>query len=210
MPRAPRTPKPGDPQVIDVLAEQPTEQSTTQVVNPPVAQQPVDHRPVPESELTPDQRRIRELEDRLAKELGRKDPDVELAAPAQPGAEGNILIHFLEDGFTVLGQVWYRGQELEFEPGSPAHQDTYDRTGRSWLDLRNDEFAQAARWGKVMFRNGPWPGKSLAEAAEVPYEALRPIKEGAARPAAPSEAELVAAGMAEAKRRRAAPRLSDR
>src|SRR5436190_22180631 len=114
MPRRPRTPQDGDPQVVDVLADNSADRAgpvdpevpdylpAAQVPAPVEPQQPADHRPVPEAELTPDQRRIRDLEDRLAKELGRKDPDLQLAAPAEPGAAGNIIIHFLEDGFTAL------------------------------------------------------------------------------------------------------------
>jgi hypothetical protein len=32
-----------------------------------------------------------------------------------------------------------------------------DRHGFSFLDLVDDEEAQLAKWGKVMFRRGPWP-----------------------------------------------------
>jgi hypothetical protein len=161
--------------------------------------------PKPERELTAEQRRIRELEDQLAKVLGSKEPDIELEAPKQPGNRENILIHILEDGFTALGHVWFRGQEIEFEPGSPAYNDTVDRTGWSWLALRDDEFGQVERWGKIMFRSGPWPGKSYTDAAGVPYDQVRD-KNGNLLPP-PGEDELAAAAAAERKRNRAAPRL---
>lgn len=164
-------------------------------------------RPVPEDQLTPDQRRIRQLEDQLAREQGRKDPDPEFEQPTQPGAEGNIIIHFLEDGFSALGQVWYRGQELEFEVGSQSYKDTFDRNGRSWLDLRSDEFAQVDKYKRVMFRSGPWPGKSFAEAAKL--GAAKPLKAiGSDASVQPLTAEeLEAAQQAEERRLRAAPRL---
>jgi len=164
----------------------------------PVAEPVVPSRPVPESQLSPEQRRIRELEDQLAQERGRKDPEPELVVPEHPGAAGNILIHFLEDGFTALGKVWYRGQELEFEPDSQAYRDTCDRTGRSWLELRGNDFAQVKRWGKVMFRPGPWPGEPLTAAAREAFD--QPANK-------PTEDELAAAANIEAGRRRAAPAL---
>lgn len=160
-------------------------------------------------ELTEDQQRIRILEDQLARERGGKDPELELVVPTQPGAVDNIVIHILEDGLTALGQVWYRGQELEFEPGSPAFEDTRDRNGRSWLDLRGDDFGQVERWGKVMFRPGPWPGKSLTAAAAQPYTTLKSL-DGATPVPGPSEEELATAAATEARRGRAAPRLPAR
>ena len=108
--------------------------------------------------------------------------------------------------FTALGKVWYRGQELEFAPDSPAYRDTCDRTGRSWLDLRSNEFAQVERYGKVMFRVGPWPGKSYTEAASVPFERLNALS-GDTPVAPPATTEFEAAAKAEAARARAAPRL---
>lgn len=32
-----------------------------------------------------------------------------------------------------------------------------DRNGKSWLDLVDEEPRQIQRWGRVMFRRGPWP-----------------------------------------------------
>jgi hypothetical protein len=162
--------------------------------------------PTPDVELTAEQLRIKDLENLLAQERGRKDPEPELVEVVQPGREGNILIHFLEDGFSALGQVWYRGQELEFEAGSPAYRDTCDRRGWSWLELRHDEFAQVERYGKVMFRSGPWPGKSYEDAVKAQFETVRGA-DGSPVPA-PNAAELRQAAEAEARRRRAAPRLS--
>lgn len=211
MPR-PRNRATDDPEVVvDLFAADDTDAAPAPVIAEPAEDlplplpEPARTRPVPESELTPDQRRIRELEDRLAREIGKKDPELELEVPPVPGDSGNILIHFLEDGLTALGTVWYRGQELEVAPGSPAYRDTCDRRGWSWLELRNDEFGQVEKYKKVMFRSGPWPGKSLIDAAQVPYESLKPYQNSPVRP--PTEEELAAAAKAEVRRRRAAPRL---
>lgn len=158
--------------------------------------------PVQEEKLSPDQKRIRELEDRLAQTEGKKDPEPEWVSPAQGSAE-NILIHFLEDGFTALGQVFTKGQELEFTPGSPAYEDTKDRHGASWLGFRSNDFAQVERWGKVMFREGPWPGKSYADAQ---FEPLRSVS-GDGKVSGPTREELMKAWEAEKRRGRAAPTL---
>ena len=163
--------------------------------------------PRPASELSADERRIRDLEDQLARERGRKDPDPELETPTNPDAPGNILIHFVADGLTALGRVWYTGQELEFEPGSGAYRDTCDRYGQTWLDLRRDESAQIERYGAVMFREGPWPGKDYT--AAMAFEKLKPLREGD-QLTAPTAEQLAAARDAERHRRRAAPRLLNR
>jgi hypothetical protein len=201
MPRARRV---VGPEVVDVLSR--PEPPTPPVPSPdPVLPQPY-QKPVPDTELTPEQRRIRDLEDQLAIERGRKDPQPELDVPEQPGDPGNIFIYFVEDGFTALGKVWYRGQELEFAPGSPAYADTCDRNGRSWLTLRGDDNAQITRFGRVMFRPGRWPGKTYKDAAALPYEPLKSLT-GAGTVAKPTDEELNRAAAEEHGRRRAAPRL---
>jgi hypothetical protein len=152
-------------------------------------------------EMTPEQEEIKYLKDQLAKMAGKKDVEPQVEKLARPGDDGNILIHFLEDGLTLLGKVWYRGEELEFEVGSQAYKDTFNRRGETWLDLRNDEFGQVDRWGKIMFRSGRWPGKTYADGT---FEALRLEKgDGSVKP--PTATELAAAE--KARQRRAAPRL---
>lgn len=153
-------------------------------------------------ELTPEQREIKILRDRLAVSEGRKDVDPEPDELITQGSTDNIVIHFLEDGMTALGKVWYRGDELEFAPDSQAYKDTFDRRGKSWLDLRHDEFAQADRWGRIMFRNGPWPGKTYKDGQ---YEPMRSDRDSTKSLRPPTEDELIAAE--KARQRRAAPRL---
>lgn len=154
-------------------------------------------------ELTPEQQEIKFLRDELAKMSGRKDVEQEFENLKAPGADGNILIHFLEDGMTALGQVWYRGQELEFEPGSRAYKDTFNRRGETWLSLAGNDFAQVDKWGKVMFRPGPWPGKTYLDGEFEPMKA----ESGDARVAKPSPEELERAEKLRTSRR-AAPVLS--
>lgn len=154
-----------------------------------------------DEELTPEQQEIKFLRDRLAQSEGKKEYEPEVEEIATPGAEENILIHFLEDGLTVNGRVMYRGDELEFDPRSKAYKDTFDRRGRTFLDLRHNEFAQVDRWGKIMFRNGPWPGKTYADGS---YEALKAERgDGSLRPPTAEEIERAE----KLRKRRAAPHL---
>jgi hypothetical protein len=85
-----------------------------------------------------------------------------------------ITVHFLEDGFTLLNRVWYRGQELTVVVGSPEWNATVDRRGRSALDLSEEE--QMLTREKVYFRRGPWPyQKPKTAATEADYlEGLDP------------------------------------
>lgn len=108
--------------------------------------------------LTEKQREIQDLEDQLAR---RTAAAVEHAEPVYSDtvADGEkILIHVVLDGFTALGEVWYRGQELEFVKGSPDYLRTVNRRGESWLDLAHDVQGQYDRWGKQYIAPGPFVG----------------------------------------------------
>jgi hypothetical protein len=116
-------------------------------------------------------------------------------------AEGEaILIHFIEDGLTAFGQVWYRGQELEIGPSHPRWAEAL-----GWITL--DRFAQIERWGKQKFDRGPWPGRrSYADAAGSFEHLSVTAPDGTKIPyAGPSAAELQAADAAEQRRGRAVP-----
>lgn len=119
--------------------------------------------------LTPEQAALRDAQDQAVRRLSdlqeTRGPRLDEAQP-ENGQE-TILLHFLEDGFTAAGQIWYRGQEVEFVPGSEAHTQQFDRLGKSWLDLIDDPRAQVQRWGKHMFARGPWPYTDWSEASEV-------------------------------------------
>lgn len=207
--RKPRAASTQDAEVDPFLASSAVDEAlgvgeTPEVEVPPEVLAPtanVTEYPDPEErpELTPQEKEIQQLRDQLAKLSGKKDPELEYDEPASDGEV--IQIHFLEDGLTVNGRVMYRGEELEFVVGGRAYKDTFNRRGQTWLDLRNDEFAQVDRFGKIMFRNGPWPGKTYLDGA---YENLRQEKgDGTVRP--PTEEELAAAE--KARKKRAAPRL---
>lgn len=173
------SPPPSSASIAAALADSPVSISVPveKVVEPQVTTTVKSTPPTPEAQLTPEQRQIRELQNQLAvansRNLDAAEPEMVVAT-----SDNRVLIHFLEDGLTALGQVWHKGQELEFDLGGQAFEDTKDRYGYSWLSM--DESDQLNRYGKIYFRRGPWPGKAYQD---------------------PQAAE------AEAKRRRAAPRM---
>lgn len=121
-------------------------------------------RPVPESELSPEQRQIRQLQDELARTKGQTIGDE--AVEEELSGEG-ILIHILEDGFHAS----YRGQEIVFGP--KAYEETKNRYGVSWLNMTDEE--QYERWGKLMFQKGPWPGKKNYEDPALANKSIRSV-----------------------------------
>lgn len=117
-------------------------------------------------EQTPEQKKIQELQDQLAKALGNKDPEVEDEEVTNPGSEENILVHFVRDGFIDLGSIWYKGQEVEVEPSSSNYQ-----SAKKWADYSEAE--QIEYFGDVYFRKGPWTGKTYEEEAAAKAERRR-------------------------------------
>ncbi len=122
---------------------------------------------VPYDQLTPTQKKIRDLKDQVA----RRDAEIADKSPMQyDTTDGDaILVHVLEDGFTACGVVWYRGQEIRFVKGGEAYEQTLNRDGESWLDL--DDYEQYERYGKKMFGIGNWPGKKWGDVSGLTDEA---------------------------------------
>lgn len=106
------------------------------------------------------------------------------------------LIHFLDDGFTALETMWYRGQELEVVEGTPEwiatlvpttdcresllknkrHIEPKKDDGaqcecRSWLTLTAAE--QMDKYNRTIFGEGLWPGKSYEDEKASKVEADR-------------------------------------
>jgi hypothetical protein len=155
-------------------------------------------RPKPAAELTPAERAERDRQHADAVVAAARFD----AAPQQfiPSAGESVLIHFVADGLTAFGTVWYRGQELAIGPDHPRWPEAV-----GWITLTR--FQQVERWGEQKFDHGPWPGrKSYADAAGA-YEQLAGT-DHAGNPVAitgPTEAELRAADEAEARRGRGVP-----
>jgi hypothetical protein len=155
-------------------------------------------RPRPAAELTPAERAERDRQHAAAVAAAAQ---FEQAQPAYVPTEGAaVLIHFIADGLTAFGQVWYRGQELEIGPDHPRWEEA-----RGWIML--DRWAQIERWREQKFDFGPWPGRrSYAEAAGSFEQLTVTDPQGnKALFAGPSEEQLRQADDAERRRGRAVP-----
>lgn len=117
------------------------------------------------SQLSPDERiaRDRQHTEALAN-IARAEAAIQpLAAQPDPSPR-KIRIHFVDDGLTWAGQVWQRGQEIEIGPEHPRWE-----SALTWITLTKEQ--QVARYGRVMFDTGPWPGRALPPGTELPLPA---------------------------------------
>lgn len=75
--------------------------------------------------------------------------------PVKPVEEQSetFLIHFVRPGLFFFGYDWQPGQELEIVKPSDDFNRTCDATGKSWLQMSEED--QVKRWGEVKFRKGP-------------------------------------------------------
>lgn len=142
--------------------------------------------PLPtEAELTPQQQELRDLRDQMAQRQAQIAEQSSAQYEEVQDGQDSILIHILQDGFTINGLVTYRGQEFEFPVGGQAYQQTLNRHGKSWLDLTEEE--QEDRWTEARFGHGKWPFKKLARLtlADLPEGStpadLEAVKRAAAR-----------------------------
>lgn len=152
----------------------------------------------PEAALTPLEREIRDAEDMLA---AKATQEMASAAPAYeaPQSGNTILIHIVNDGLPINGQMTYRGQEFEFEVGGKAYNQTLDRFGNTFLDLADDVDAQYQKWGEQKIASGPWRGKRVGYTLQdAPREMSQAEK-------VQWLADMNAHAAAEARRGRAAP-----
>lgn len=164
----------------------------------PVRGEPV--RPKPAAQLTPAERAEREKQHAEAVAAARQFEN----APQQfVPAEGEaVLIHFVADGLTAFGSVWYRGQELQIGPTHPRWQEALE-----WITL--SRWQQIERWGEQKFDFGPWPGRRSYTDEAGAHERLFAGRDSDGKPtgyfAGPTEDQLRAADAAEARRGRAVP-----
>jgi hypothetical protein len=107
-------------------------------------------RPKPASQLTDEERTERDRQHAEALAAARQF-EAQQTVYVPPEGE-TVVIHFIEDGLTFAGQVWYRGQEIEIGPAHPRWEQA-----RGWILL--DRMAQIERYGKQYFAPGPWPGR---------------------------------------------------
>ncbi len=166
---------------------------------PPPKLDLADFRPRPASQLSAEERAER---DRQHAEALAAAQQFEAQQPQYQRSQGeSILIHFVEDGFTFAGQVWYRGQEIEIGPDHPRWQEVL-----GWITL--DKYAQIDRYGKQFFDHGPWPGRSYRDGLGA-FEQLHTGRDSEGNPtgtfAGPGEQALQQAEEAERRRARAVP-----
>lgn len=162
----------------------------------PLAGEPM--RPRPAAELAPAERAERERQHAEAIAAAAR---FESQPPQFVPAEGEaVLIHFVADGLTAFGQVWYRGQELAIGPDHPRWAEAL-----GWITL--DRWGQIERWGEQKFDFGPWPGRRSYTEALGSFEQLRGTDAAGNKVtfAGPSEQQLRDADEAERRRGRAVP-----
>jgi hypothetical protein len=165
---------------------------------PPAALAPPAARPRPASELTAAELAERERQHlaavAAAAQFEREQP------PYVPTEGEAVLIHFIADGLTAFGQVWYRGQELEIGPDHPRWPEA-----RQWITLTR--WQQIERWSEQKFDFGPWPGRPSYADAQGSFEQLTAtdLQGNPVQLTGPSQAELTAADEAERRRARAVP-----
>lgn len=155
-------------------------------------------RPRPASQLTPAERAERERQHAEAVAASaRFDAAPQRFVPAEGEA---VLIHFVADGLTAFGQVWYRGQELAIGPGHPRWAEAL-----GWITL--DKYGQVERWGEQKFDFGPWPGRRSYADALGSFEQLRGTDAAGNKVmiSGPTEQQLRDADEAERRRGRAVP-----
>jgi hypothetical protein len=159
-------------------------------------------RPRPLSELTEEERAERERQHAEALAAGRRDDPVRWMEGAPEGTP-TVLIHFVEDGVCAFGVVWMRGQELELAQTSKRFID-----GGQWMLMGDAE--QMRRFGRVLWRQGPWPGERSYTAAAGHFERLAALGSDKKNPVPvpePGLEELSRADAAEQARGRRVPEL---
>lgn len=155
-----------------------------------------DYRPKPAEMLSPAEKAERERQHAAALQAGRADPPLRFQ-PSQSAEK--ILIHFVEDGLTFAGLVWMRGQEIEIGPGDPRWEES-----TRWI--LQDDFQQMERYGKIMFRKGPWPGRRSYADGAGGFETVFIGRGDDAKPyRGPGEEELRKADQLEQQRHRGVP-----
>lgn len=154
-------------------------------------------RPKPYEELTPAERAERERQHVAAVSMGSRDPGVSFEPPR---TGETVLIHFLEDGLSFAGTVWFRGQELELDVGSQRWQEA-----QAWINMT--DFEQMQRYEKVMYRKGPWPGLRYVDALQGGQgRGLGPLRDGGDEVKGPDVKQLLEAESRERRRNRGVPR----
>lgn len=90
----------------------------------------------------------KEIEERIRKEVLADQEVATDVVEAPPihihAAEDEVVIHFVDDGLTFGGKLYYRGQELSLNP-----------VENPWVNMPRSR--QIQKWGKQLFAKGAWP-----------------------------------------------------
>jgi zinc-ribbon domain len=151
-------------------------------------------RPRPVEELSPAERAERERLHLQAMQAGRTDPPLQFA----PSQEPAVTIHFVSNGFSFAGVVWMRGQEIKMGPDHPRWAEA-----QAWIHL--DEPGQVERYGRVMFRSGPWPFRQTYRDGVGAYEQRSGLAANEAPVTGPTADQLAQADEMERRRNGAVP-----
>jgi hypothetical protein len=101
----------------------------------------------------------REHAEAMAANLRAEQEVVPLEQQQDP-SEAKLRIHFVSDGFTWAGRVWYTGEEIEIGPKHPRWE-----SAQPWITMTKTQ--QYERYGRVMFDHGPFPGRQAPPGAEM-------------------------------------------
>jgi ribosomal protein S27AE len=153
--------------------------------------------PRAEADLTSDEMAERKAAHEAAVRLGQEMPPVSYGEGATPAKAKTIVVHFLNDGFSVFGTVWYRGQEAEVWEGHPRWGEMQRLASETVAD-------QYRYYGRQMHALGPWPGERSYTAGAGRFEQLK-AESGDGVVSQPSEEELARADEAERRRGRRVP-----
>jgi hypothetical protein len=155
-----------------------------------------DARPLPAGQLSPEQRAERDRQHTEAVGLAaRFEHAPQNYQQYEPKPGESVIIHFVEDGLTAFGKVWYRGEEIEIGPDHPRWAEAKD-----WVLL--SKFQQYDRYGKQYFDQGPWPGQRGF--GNTPFEQLSTMDKKN-KFAGPTPEELARAEQDRLRRGRAVP-----
>jgi hypothetical protein len=151
----------------------------------------------PLDELTPAARAERERQHAAALRAGAADPALVIEKPS--GQRPVLVFHVVRSGWTWAGQVWYRGQEIRLEEGTP-------RWNEAQRFINWTEQEQMERYGSIRWRLGPWPYRqSYAQIEPGSYQKLGSM-DGKGQVAPPTDEQLRRADALEQQRGGGVPR----
>lgn len=153
-------------------------------------------RVTPAELLSPEQRAERERQHAGALRAGAENPQPVIERPS--GQRPTITFHIVKSGWTWAGLVWYRGQEITLEEGTP-------RWHEAQRFINWSEQEQMDRYGCIRWRLGPWPfRKSYVDGAGA-VQKLATL-DGKGQVAGPTEDQLRQADELERRRGGGVPR----